>query len=547
MICIASAGAASGLETARSLAASGAPHLALARVEQLQPRDSGAPRWAEWEALRLDLLVELKRHAEALERAAALPKELPQPQLRQSVLAATRAAVAAGQGARARALAARLLWQLEPMPEEARAARLLVIESYLAERQGETAFRAMLRFDQDYRPLERDVAERFVGALLDLGLDREAINWLAALDDAGALKLRLRLRGGLVAPEAAIARARARLAAGGDVGYWRVLAEAAARQGNALLRIETLEQLLNRDAESGARSFAGELWQAYLSEAQAAANANGLLAGDDAAWLDFAARRLGSGPQLARALFGHVARNGVAREIRQGAQLQLVLSLRQSGLDYVALRLFGEERAASEALDAHARYLLGSIAESRHAPALALRFWDGLGPPPDAGAEEWQARLALQQWNAGMADASLERMRTLARAAKPLPDAAAGRALVLVREMIAAGKADLAQEVLSALLPLSAPERAREMLYALGGIAESAGQHARAANYFLRAALASDARAPDALALRARLAAAMNLARAGYREDARAQFQWLLDNSRDAAQREIARRELARY
>jgi len=53
-------------------------------------------------------------------------------------------------------------------------------------------------------------------------------------------------------------------------------------------------------------------------------------------------------------------------------------------------------------------------------------------------------------------------------------------------------------------------------------------------------------RIADALALQARLAAALNLARAGYRDDARAQFQWLLQNATDPAQRDIARRELAK-
>ncbi len=131
------AGAASALETARGLAATGAPHLALARVEQLQPRDPGMAPWAEWEVLRLGLLVELKRNDEALKRAAELPASLPQPALRQCLLAAVRAAVATGQGATARAYAARLLWQLDAAAEEARSARLLVIESYLAERQGD--------------------------------------------------------------------------------------------------------------------------------------------------------------------------------------------------------------------------------------------------------------------------------------------------------------------------------------------------------------------------------------------------------------------------
>jgi len=46
--------------------------------------------------------------------------------------------------------------------------------------------------------------------------------------------------------------------------------------------------------------------------------------------------------------------------------------------------------------------------------------------------------------------------------------------------------------------------------------------------------------------LQARLAAAMSLARAGYRDEARAQFQWLLQHSKDPAQIGAARRALSR-
>ena len=41
-----------------------------------------------------------------------------------------------------------------------------------AEKRGEDAYRSMLRFQQDYQPLERTVTRRFAEALLDLGLDR---------------------------------------------------------------------------------------------------------------------------------------------------------------------------------------------------------------------------------------------------------------------------------------------------------------------------------------------------------------------------------------
>ena len=94
LICLACAGAASALETARELAASGASRLALARVEQLQPRDPAAARWAEWEVLRMRLLVGLKLNEEALKRAAGLPGNMPQAELRQCLLDAARAALA---------------------------------------------------------------------------------------------------------------------------------------------------------------------------------------------------------------------------------------------------------------------------------------------------------------------------------------------------------------------------------------------------------------------------------------------------------------------
>ena len=558
LLLLACAGTAAALETARSLAESGAPRLALARVEQLQPRDPTGPRWAEWEALRLALLVELRRDEEALKRAAALPTGMPAAALRSCLLSAARAAVATGQGAQARAYAARLIWQHDAAPGDVRAARLAVIDSFLAERQGETAFRAMLRYEQDYRPLERDTADHFVGGLLDLSLDKEAVNWLASLEEGGAMKLRLQLRTGLISPDAAVTQARAQLArrakTGGGVEYWQVIAEAAARQGNSRLQIEALERQLNHAGGNETRSAqqplkvqpSKMLWQAYLAEAQAAANRDRLLAGDDTAWADHAARRLGTSPQESRALFAYLVTSGRAPETRLVAQLQMAFSLYQAGLDYTALYLFGGPEFPPESLDAQVRYLLGDLAESRNNPALAARYWQGLPAPATGDAAEWQLRLATVQWRTGAAEPALATIRALARPGRPLSAPAAGRALTLAREMISTGRAGTAEEMLALLQPLAAGEASHDMLYLLGECAESAAQYARAADYYMRFALARGAQPPDAKAVRARLAAALNLSRAGLREDARAQLQWVIANSKDAAQVEAARQELSR-
>jgi hypothetical protein len=537
---------ARGVETARELAASGAARLALARVEQLQPPDSGAPRWGEWEALRLGLLVRLKQYDEALARAAALPPKLPAAELRQCLLESARAAVAAGKAPEARAYAGRLMWQLEATAAEARTARLLVIESHILERQADTAFRSMLRFEQDYRPLDAAVAERFVEALLDLKHDRQAVNWLARLDEASPQRLRLQLHAGLVTPEAAVAQARAHTAKGGTTGYWQVIAEAAVIQKSGALRVESLEHVLQDDDGDARRVqvLAGQLWQGYLAEAQSAANRAGLLAGDDTAWLDFASRRLGADPVQSRMLFAHLSRNGAARDVRLGAQLQLVFSLSQSGLDRSALRLFDDGTTAADGLDTQARYLLGNIAEARGSPAAAARFWEGIPTPPGVVAEEWRMRLAAVQWSARMPDAAVATVRALAKSGKPLPAPVVTRAIALAREMRDAGRPEFAQEVLVALLPLAGRSQSRGALQVLGEMAESSGQYARAADYYLRAALADGM--GDAPALQARLAAGINLARAGYKEDARAQFQWLIDNAKDTASRDAARRELSR-
>jgi hypothetical protein len=226
------------------------------------------------------------------------------------------------------------------------------------------------------------------------------------------------------------------------------------------------------------------------------------------------------------------------------AQLQLVFSLSQGGLDRAALRLFGDGAADAGELDPQARYHLGNIAETRGSPVAAAKFWQGLATPPGVAAEEWQVRVAAVQWSAGMPDATRATVRALSKSGKPLPVPAVARAVALARDMRDAGRPELAQETLAALLPLAGRGPSRGALQVLAEIAESGGQYAQAADYYLRSALADGA--GDALALQARLAAGINLARAGYKEDARAQFQWLIQNSKDAASRDAARRELSR-
>jgi len=533
----------------RAMLSAGARELALAQVEALQPRDPTAPRWEEWEGLRCEVLARLNRRDALLARASALAPERMAPPLHPCLAEAANAALAKDDARGARTYAAKLLWQPKTAAPEAKAVRLTVIESYLAERRGDDAFSSMLRFQQDYRPLDPRVAERFAEGLLDLGHDADALNWLPPSGDVTPARLRLQLRTGLLAPEAVITQARAALARDPQPAYWRAIHEAAGRARNGSLQVEALERLLQSvDAgdESAQARAAQRLWQAYLSAAAEVGNREQLLMGDDAAWADYAARRLSADAYLSRSFHAYLAQRAQNGDTRRNAQLQLASSLYAAGLDNTALRALQRIGFEVEALDGETRYLLGTIAAKHNDAALALKLWKGLPTPPKVNAIEWHLALARTALQAGEAALSVDTMKRLLEGRTSVTPLLAQSVLELGQEMLDMRAVEAAQTVYALLVPLSNDDHAREALFGLGRAYELAGEPVPAAAHYLRSALLVQAVAPDALAFQSRLLAALNLMRAGLRNDARAQFEWLLKNSKDPALIEAARRGLAR-
>jgi len=111
-------------------------------------------------------------------------------------------------------------------------------------------------------------------------------------------------------------------------------------------------------------------------------------------------------------------------------------------------------------------------------------------------------------------------------------------------ELQDAGQEAAAQQAFQLLLPEAPASMQGDILARLGAMAENRKDYKLAAEYFLHAALLSNA--PDASASNARFAAAANLARVGFAQDAKAQYQSVLKTSKDAAQQEAARRALSR-
>lgn len=567
-----------GLEATRGLAHAGAVQLALRRIDALQPQDAATPiskgtaQWAEWEGLRLQLLARLDRNDEVLQRAGVLPASVPAGVRAGLHVVAAQAALTLGRTAVARDHAGRALWTPGLNAGVLRELRLLVIRSYVRDAsamgtsfgaspkgtsfgaRGDDAYRSMLRFEQDYRPLDAATAGVFVDALLDLKLAREAVAWLNLLDERGPAKLRLRLHTGVVTPQDAVIQARAALGRSEDPAWWRIVLEAADRQNNGALRITALEQLLETKTRAPAESpdvDAAGLWQTYAEHARLAANTHHLLAGDDANWLEFALRRRAAEPAEARAYLAYLARYARDAKVQQNAQIRLAADFAEAKLPRAGLRLFGVWPADAGVPVAATRHTLGMLAETAGDPARALQYWLGLPGPDNMPAAVWRLRLSALALRAGRPDAAADIARSLAAEQSVIPALQLPEWIALAQQLNDHGLHEAARALFERVLPHAGAAQARLVLSGIAQSHEGGGQPLQAADFYLRSALAvpkevplGDAPAAVAAATEARLKAGFSLARAGLHEDAKAQFEWLLKNANDPAQIAVARREL---
>jgi hypothetical protein len=538
-----------GLEVARRMASAGAIDLALERVNQEQPAEVSAPAWVDWELLRLDLLWRRGRDAEVLKRTA-LVRNVALPDRAQALLwlTAARAAQRLGQPAQARAAYVRYFLRTESDSGDYRTARVAVIDTYLSEGKTDDAYRSMLRFQQDFSPLRTEEAERFVSALLAAGRATEAATWLPQLDKASPSAAILRLRAGLINPDAAIAHARSLLAKGAGEPALLLLTEVAVLQKNRTLEIEAREHRLNTIAtefDGAAAQHAEALWNLYREAGQQAGNREQLLIGDDAAWIERAVRLGPAQPQVARALLGHIASVARDADARARAQLLLVTSLRDARLALTALRLFFDPRDFPVAgLDARVRFELGGVAADSKRPSDAVRYWDGLAQPPNLSAHEWRLRHLAVLLQSGKLDAGLEAAKSVLTARPAPPPQIVGRLISIAEDTLDAWHAKPAEALFAMLLPLTRGTERISVFLGMGRAHELRGQFRLAATAFLNAAVLSASPETDREALRARAFAASNLAKAGMLDDARSTYEWLAANAKDPVIRESAARAL---
>lgn len=334
-----SAFAADSFQTALQLYQAGSPRLALARVERDQGPQSDQAAWYDWESLRLDLLSATQQPAEIIQRAQTYPRNAPRDFLQKALGHTVWAQMELNQQVAARRSLARLIWQFELNAADLKWARRLVIRSYLLDHKPDEAYRAMLRYQQDYSPLPKEVATDFAQGLLAQERVMEATTWLSALDATSPSLLALQMKSGLISPEAAITQARTVLQQTQQpvAAYVAVIADAAALMRDDRQQIAALEQWFDSAKTDSARMQ--QLWQAYQREAERLGNQAQVLRGDDAAWLALAASRAEDGLGQ-RALYAYLAQQGASPGLRELAQAKLFAALVAAQLEGTAVQLF---------------------------------------------------------------------------------------------------------------------------------------------------------------------------------------------------------------
>lgn len=434
-----------GLERARLALDVGAVDLALARIAASQPEDVNDPRWAPYEALRLTALARSKNAEAIRRRLELLPPDAPEELVRKALGHAAWAELALGAPERARAHLLRLLWSYALSPEEIQTAREQVIRTALLAGRIDDAFRAMLRYQQDYAPLPPKVAASFVEALLDAHRPHDALAFAAFLDPQGPSATRLALALDRIAPEEALRRAPGQATA--------VLLSDIADRLEGAARLDVLERAVALDGPW--TQAVARLWQSYREVGRATGNRLLLLEGDDAAWLAAAEGASAARPEgsrdseagfLSRAMLAELALRAADPKTRAQSRGRLFAALVAAGRAGTAARLFarapwvlGSQKAPAEeeqdwqaaaralALDPRALALAlsdyGELKGDRLAAAEeALAVW-AASPPGDPVAAAALARALERLDRLGYTrDAAVLKARDAARVApKPAP------------------------------------------------------------------------------------------------------------------------------
>lgn len=561
--------APTSIDEIRSIARTGAPALALSRLDNAQPAVTADPQaWARWERVRVGILGRSAAWQRAADRLERTPEAAPAAYRRWARERRAAFHLEMGEAPPASALLRGLLWRDggAATAEDVERWRRLVIRAHLVAGRVDDAVVALRRFDQDYRDHTDDWAALRTRVLLRAGHAEEAAARLPAERDGELAALAMLARGRAGQLESAKAHRRcvdAATAEGVDAAtaarWWFVAAEIAGRRDDPGSRALATERALAHAAAlppgDSLFTLAGDdAWEAWLAFGRRIGNDEQLLIGDDEAWFAAVEQSMPQTPVRARALLAVVAQHGGA-DARERAHRQLLDYLDGHGPGLAVARqayLDAERYPRLETVPAGVRYRLVDDALGRDDLELASRLLSGLmAPPPDVEPFSWElmrARVLVRGERHGEGAAALARII----AAHPgLSGKRLDRLLQIVFDLQGAGEHKRALALLErAMWPGLPLQRRRELLYWQAESHEGLEQYREAAAVYLRSALLTED--PDAIpggdpwGQTARYQAARVLAEAGLVSDARRIYEHLLRTTAEADRRSTLRHRLRR-
>jgi len=557
---------ASVLRELSQLARSGAPQLALRRMDVEQPAFADAPvDWMTWERERLQILRNQGMDIALVKRVDTLPPDVNDSFLHFALTLKVESQLQRGEAPAALTSLRTLIWrhgahaaasQLESWPR-------LVVRAYVREGLVEDARLALLRYRQDYG--DDNAGFRWLSArvMLQGGHARSALKLLA-----GAAQPRDRflyqvaaLAAGEGRPvkiaEQAASQAQTGSSPGLQRAWWSLAARAAAQAGDMHDEIRYLESALALSPDPELALLfpevnANRLWQRYLALGQQIGNEEQRLLGNDDDWYFPAVEAMDKDPLRARVFFAVLAEyagNAQRRSLAHEYLVGLLDELPEGRQLVRTLYLDADRYADANRLPAVVRYRL--IDEALEAGDLdtASRLMAGLAEPPRGQDRfEWTLRRARVAIYSGDVPAGVALLRDLLNGAGGDWDAGrADRLLQILFDLQTVQHHREALDLFGVLLekPLDARRR-RELLFWMAESLEALEQFDQAAYLYIKSAIFTDPQAMDPWAQTARYRAAKALVEAGLLDDARRIYTSLMRATRDASRKAVLNSEIQR-
>ena len=560
----AQAAGVSALHEISLLATSGAPQLALRRMDAEQPGFADNPvDWMTWERERLQILRNQHMNTALLKRVEALPPGIDDHFLRFALTLGVESQLQLGDIPAALTRVRKLIWQhgARAEPEQLEQWRRLVVRAYVREGRVEDARLALLRYRQDYGT---DNAEwRWLTARVMLQ-GRHASSALKLL--TGATQPRGRflyqvaaLAAGIGEPEQiaehAVSEAAGAATPGLQRAWWSLASRAAAKAGKTYDEIRYLEQAiaLSPDPELALlfpEINADHLWERYLALGQQIGNKEQRLLGNDDDWYFPATEAMKKDPLRARIFFAVLAEYASNDQRRSLAHEYLVGLLDElpEGKQLVHnLYLNAKRYAEAGSLPAIVRYRLIDEALETGDLDTASRLMAGLSEPPSGQDRfEWTLRRARVAIYTGDVPAGVALLRQLLDAGKAdWSKKHVDRLLQVLFDLQTVQHHREALELFGALLekPLEGQQR-RELLFWMAESLQALEQYDQAAYLYIKSATLTDLQAMDPWAQTARYRAARALVKAGLLDDARRIYSSLMRATHDASRKAVLNNEI---